>query len=91
MITNKQECKDGCTQLMIQTGTLRNNKPCYRAGNGKCRQDGRYKVGTGTKTSPICKNTGMLDIVHQIYIRLGNLDNKLNLFISNKIFMFVDN
>ena len=81
MITNKQECKDACTQLMMQTGTLKNNKPCYRAGNGKCRQDGRYKVGTGTKTSPICKNAGILDIVHLIYI---NLDNKLNVFISNK-------
>ena len=88
MITNKQECKDACTQLMMQTGTLKNNKPCYRAGNGKCRQDGRYKVGTGTKTSPICKNTGILDIVHSIH---RNLDNKLNVFISNKIFIFVDN
>ena len=72
---------------MMQTGTLKNTKPCYRAGNGKCRQDGRYKVGTGTKTAPICKNTGILDNVYKIY----NLDNKFNLFISNTIFLFVDN
>ena len=87
MIIDKQECKDACTQLMMQTGTLRNNKPCYRAGNGKCRQDGRYKVGKGAKTSPICKNTGILDILHSMH----NLDNKLNSFISNKNFMFADN
>ena len=55
MIKNKKECKDACTMLSMPIGTLKNNKTCYLAGNGKCRQDGRYKVGPGTKTSPICK------------------------------------
>ena len=55
MIKSKKECKDACTMLSMPIGTLKNNKTCYLAGNGKCRQDGRYKVGPGTKTSPICK------------------------------------
>ena len=58
MIMSKQECNDACTMLNMPTGTLKNNRACYLAGNGKCRQDGRYKVGAGTKTSPICKNKG---------------------------------
>ena len=38
------------------TGKLKKSKVCYLAGNGKCRQDGRYKVGRfNKKTSPICK------------------------------------
>ena len=56
LIMRKQECKNVCTMLDIPTGTLKNNHVCYLAGNGKCRQDGRYKVGPNTKTSPICKN-----------------------------------
>jgi len=91
MITNKQECKDACTQLLMQTGTLKNNKPCYRAGNGKCRQDGRYKVGTGTKTSPICKNTGKyVSVLVRMVKREAKSYNKFNVFISNLIFIFVD-
>ena len=58
MIMIKKECKDACTMLNMPTGTLRNNKACYLAQNGKCRQDGRYKVGPRTKTSPICKSRG---------------------------------
>ena len=54
----KQECKDACDTLSILTGAMRDNKACYLAGNGKCRQDGKYKPGQSTKTSPICKNDG---------------------------------
>ena len=55
---NKQECKYACDTLSILTGAMRDNKACYLAGNGKCRQDGKYKPGQSTKTSPICKNDG---------------------------------
>ena len=56
LIMRKQECKNACTMLNIPTGTLKNNNACYLAGNEKCRQDGRYKVGQfNKKTSPICK------------------------------------
>ena len=54
----KQECKDACDTLSILTGAMRDNKACYLAGNGKCRQDGKYKPGQSSKTSPICKNDG---------------------------------
>ena len=58
LIMNKQECKYACDTLSILTGAMRDNKACYLAGNGKCRQDGKYKPGQSTKTSPICKNDG---------------------------------
>ena len=61
MITDRIECKDACSALDMAMGTLKNNKACYKAGNGKCRQDGRYKIRQGSKLSPICKNIGIMD------------------------------
>ena len=58
LIMTKQECKDACDKLSILAGAMRNSKVCYLAGNNKCRQDGKYKPGQSTKTSPICKNNG---------------------------------
>ena len=56
MIMDRNECKNACDMLEIITGTLKNNnKACYRAGNGKCRQDGRFN-GPNTKISLICKS-----------------------------------
>ena len=55
-ILDTSECKIACDQLNVKTGTLRNGKPCYVAGNGKCRQD----AGLGPKASLICKNSGYL-------------------------------
>ena len=60
LILTKQDCKNACDMLGISTGTMRNmrnNKTCYLAGNGKCRQDG----GQSTKTSPICRKNGNAD------------------------------
>ena len=57
LILTKQDCKNACDMLDISTGTMRNmrnNKTCYLAGNGKCRQDGRQD----TKNSPICRKNG---------------------------------
>ena len=57
LILTKQDCKHACDMLGIATGAMRNmrdNKICYLAGNGKCRQDGRQR----TKTSPICRKNG---------------------------------
>ena len=56
MIMDRNECKNACDILEMMTGTLKNNKVCYRAGNGKCRQDGRFN-GQNTKISLICKST----------------------------------
>ena len=58
LIMNKQECKYACDALSILTGAMRDKKLCYLARNGKCRQDGKYKPGQSTRTSPICKNDG---------------------------------
>ena len=55
MIMDRNECKNACDMLEMITGTLKNNKACYRAGNGKCRQDGRFN-GPNTKISLICKS-----------------------------------
>ena len=77
----KQECKDACDTLSILTGAMRDNKACYLAGNGKCRQDGKYKPGQSTKTSPICKNDGntdyhtTLDIIGFIFQCVCEFDN----------------
>ena len=57
MITDKQECKMACDHLNIDHGTMKNGNTCYRAKNGKCRQDGKYKIGR-SKTEPLCKNAG---------------------------------
>ena len=54
LIISKQDCKNACNMLSIPTGAMRNNKTCYLAGNGKCRQDGRQS----SKTSPICQRNG---------------------------------
>ena len=58
LIMRKQECKNACTKLNKLTGKLKKRKVCYLARNGKCRKDGRYKVGQfNKKTSPICKTS----------------------------------
>ena len=55
MIMDKTECATACHELgTTPTNNLRNGKPCYRAGNGKCRQNGAH----GSGASLICKNTG---------------------------------
>ena len=54
IIMDKIDCLLACDMLNIVTGTLRNNYECYRAGNGKCRQDGRYNR-RNRKISPICQ------------------------------------
>ena len=52
---DKIECANACHELgFTPTNNLKNGKPCYRAGNGKCRQNGVH----GSGASLICKNTG---------------------------------
>ena len=57
MILDKETCRTACDAFEMDTGTLKDNEICYRAGNGKCRQDGRFK-GQNKKISPICYNEG---------------------------------
>ena len=50
----KGECETVCDELNIPKGIMMDNKPCYKSGNSKCRQDGRH----GSKASLICKIGG---------------------------------
>ena len=62
-ITNSTECIAACTELGVVLGKgvglgLRDGKECYKAGNGKCRQDAHHKA----RASLICKNEGTTGI-----------------------------
>ena len=55
LIMDKTECASACNELgATLTNNLQNGKPCYRAGNGKCRQNGGHGLGA----SLICKSKG---------------------------------
>ena len=52
-ILGATECNDACSELEIgPIASLSDGKPCYQAGNGKCRQDGRQ----GKSASLVCMN-----------------------------------
>ena len=53
-IMRRGECETVCDELNIPKGVMMDNKPCYKSGNSKCRQDGRH----GSKASLICKIGG---------------------------------
>ena len=54
LIDSKDECRIACDVLEMPIGRLKERRPCYRAGNGKCKQDGRH----GSSATMICKNKG---------------------------------
>ena len=54
LIDSKDECRIACGVLEMPIGRLKERRPCYRAGNGKCKQDGRH----GSSATMICKNKG---------------------------------
>ena len=48
-------CRNACNFLELPLGgPFKDSKPCYKAKNGKCRQDGRH----GSKVFIVCKNSG---------------------------------
>ena len=54
-IMDAEGCRNACNFLELPLGgTFRDSKLCYRAKNGKCRQDGRH----GSKVFIVCKNAG---------------------------------
>ena len=58
-ITGIEECKSACNELKINLTKDKNfkeNKPCFRVGNGKCSQNGR----NGKQASLVCKGEGSL-------------------------------
>ena len=54
MIMDKIECKAACTELNIGIfgSALKGGKACYKAGRGKCRQNGHH----GPEASLLCTN-----------------------------------
>ena len=56
LIDGIDECRIACDVLDMPIGRLKERRPCYRAGNGKCKQDGRH----GSSARMICKNKGNL-------------------------------
>ena len=57
-IIDEDECKAACEELEIPIKTLKDGRICYRAGNGKCRQQN----SSGAKWRRICKKEGNLCI-----------------------------
>ena len=55
MIMTKTECESACNAVGATAPKgLKDNKPCYRNGQGKCRQNNAF----GGSASLICKNRG---------------------------------
>ena len=56
-IMDASECRNACNVLEITLGRpFRNSNPCYKAKNGKCRQDGRQT----SAVLFVCKSSGDL-------------------------------
>ena len=52
----RAECKTVCEELGIKIEKLKDNRPCFIAGNNKCRQGTR----AGSKASMICRKKGRI-------------------------------
>ena len=59
-ITSKLTCDNACAVLLGKSvqGAQKNGKECYKAGNGKCRQDGRQ----GNNAFLLCMKQGMISM-----------------------------
>ena len=61
-VSDTNECKEACTNLGIRLShAFKDGKPCFRAGNGLCKQSGNV----GSKASLVCKQSGKF-ICHHI-------------------------
>ena len=54
-ITTAQECKVACDALNKKVVPGQDGNPCYIAGTGKCKQDGRHNP----KSFLVCKTLGI--------------------------------
>ena len=63
MITDKMMCNDACSKLGVgPVSSLKDGHPCYKAGNGKCRQDGKQGKGAAL----ICVASTTLSILKML-------------------------
>ena len=57
VITSSEECKVACDALNKKVGgVLSEGKPCYIAGTGRCKQDGRQNRNSRL----VCKTFGIM-------------------------------
>ena len=57
-VLDTNECKEACAKLGIQlSNSFKNGRPCFKAGNGKCRQS----ASIGAKASLVCKAIGKIN------------------------------
>ena len=62
-VMDQDECKEACTSLGIRlSNTFKNGKPCFKAGNGVCKQGGSI----GSKALLVCKESGKIIFVKYI-------------------------
>ena len=56
-ITSAEDCKVACDAINKKVGgALSDGKPCYIAGTGKCKQDGRQNP----RSHLVCKTFGIM-------------------------------
>ena len=64
MITDETVCNDACSELGVgPVSSLKDGYPCYKAGNGKCRQDGKQGKGAAL----ICSTSANLSILKMLF------------------------
>ena len=57
-VLDTKECKEACAKLGIQlSNSFKNGRPCFKAGNGKCKQS----ASIGAKASLVCKAIGKIN------------------------------
>ena len=56
-------CETACTELGLSSGSLKDNNACYKAGNGKCRQDGRHR----SKVNFVCMSDGKELSIYRLF------------------------
>ena len=58
MIFDKEECKEACTGLEVHlsnSNLFKDDKPCIKGGNEKCRQNNNF----GSNAFVVCQKIGM--------------------------------
>ena len=69
-ITSTSVCNLACSDLELNTqGVFKSGRPCYKAGNKKCRQNGGY----GSSAVLICKKKGIFLILKRGMIIINSI------------------
>ena len=80
-VSDTNECKEACSSLGIRLShAFKNGKPCFRAGNGLCKQSGNV----GSKASLVCKQPGKFICLHINLIRIKYLNVHTNFKFNNR-------